>query len=180
MKLKIKSLARGLTESIPVDMFLDSETIAGQTPDVDLTGPVAVKGQLVSDDEGTYRFEARLNVMMEGACARCLSSVKKELDIPVVVYFVPEDHPTAREPGVEADDEHLDDDKVYAFRDHEIDIGQVVRDELLLAVPNRLYCRDDCQGLCPVCGQNLNNGTCRCTVEDPGDESPFSRLKELL
>ena len=180
MKLKIKSLARGLTDRIPVDLALQPDTIAGPFPDIELTGPLSLIGELVSDDDGTYRLEARMTVTMNGTCARCLSQVKLELDVPVVVFFVPDEHPTVRRPGEEADDEQLDDDKVYAFRDHEIDIGQVIRDELLLAVPNRLYCRDDCQGLCPVCGQNMNNGKCRCAEEHQVDESPFSRLKELL
>lgn len=58
-----------------------------------------------------------------------------------------------------------------------IDITQDVRDAILLAIPLKLLCREDCAGLCPRCGENLNNGKCQCSPA-PADErwEPLSRL----
>lgn len=60
----------------------------------------------------------------------------------------------------------------------EIEINDIFREQLLLAVPIHPLCKPDCRGLCPKCGQNLNLGTCNCTVEERAN--PFSVIKELF
>ncbi|NCC77609.1 MAG: DUF177 domain-containing protein, partial [Clostridia bacterium] len=50
----------------------------------------------------------------------------------------------------------------------------------LLSEPQKIVCSPECQGLCPVCGQNLNHGHCTCGDDHPDQESPFSQLKQLL
>ena len=52
---------------------------------------------------------------------------------------------------------------VYGFAGHEINLGPAIREELILATPTKLVCREDCAGLCPVCGVNLNRETCDCS-----------------
>ena len=47
-----------------------------------------------------------------------------------------------------------------------MDLAPLLREEVILAVPMGVLCRSDCAGLCPVCGQNLNEGTCDCEQDD--------------
>jgi len=66
-------------------------------------------------------------------------------------------------------------ERLYDVNTPEIDISEEIREALLLAVPYRVLCRQDCRGLCPHCGKNLNAGSCGCKSRIP---SPFSRLKK--
>ena len=70
----------------------------------------------------------------------------------------------------EGEREIEEDDLTTAFYENdEIDLGQLMREQFYLALPMKPLCRDDCKGLCPVCGTNLNQGTCDCKRdwEDP-------------
>jgi DUF177 domain-containing protein len=61
---------------------------------------------------------------------------------------------------------------------HDLHLADLIRQYLLLAVPMHPLCREDCKGLCPQCGRNLNNGGCTCNTES-GDER-WAALKRLL
>ena len=59
-----------------------------------------------------------------------------------------------------------EDDLTTAFYEHDtIDLGHLMREQMYLALPMKPLCRDDCRGLCPTCGANLNLGTCGCKHE---------------
>lgn len=94
-----------------------------------------------------------------GVCRRCAIAVGGELVVSVRERFVE----AARAPrGVPEDDE------AYAIVDDELDLRPMVRDLLVLELPLAPLCRDDCRGLCPTCGADLNEGDCACvTPRDP-------------
>jgi len=56
-------------------------------------------------------------------------------------------------------------------------LEEAVREQVLLALPLKMICREDCKGLCPQCGQNLNEGPCSCTA--PNHDLRWSALKEI-
>ncbi|HRY29393.1 MAG TPA: DUF177 domain-containing protein [Elusimicrobiota bacterium] len=62
-------------------------------------------------------------------------------------------------------------------RQNFVDVGEEIRQALLLAIPPKPLCRANCKGLCPKCGKNLNQGVCGCPSR-PG-ESPFAKLRDL-
>ncbi len=59
-----------------------------------------------------------------------------------------------------------------------VDLDDLVREQILLALPTRQLCRDDCKGLCPTCGANLNQTTCDCSAEEI--DPRFAALAQLL
>jgi len=79
------------------------------------------------------------------------------------------------------EDGQTDDPEAYLIprRAAELDLGDAVREELILAVPEYVLCREDCRGMCPRCGVDLNAGPCDCTpVPGPGG-SVFEVLRRL-
>src|ERR671919_630513 len=63
------------------------------------------------------------------------------------------------------------------YRNEQIDLNELLREQFYLALPMKPLCRDECKGLCPQCGTNLNTGTCDC---GPGWEDPrLAALKQL-
>lgn len=116
-----------------------------------LAGPLRVEGRFSRAGEGTYFWHARMETSLLLECRRCLTAVEVPLSQKLELLFVAE--------------QDVDEDVgCYAIpaRAREIDLGDALREELLLAVPQFVECRPDCRGLCPECGANLNAGPCGC------------------
>ena len=67
----------------------------------------------------------------------------------------------------------------FSFDGITVDLAEPLREAVILAFPSRLVCKDDCKGLCPKCGVNLNNGKCNCCELEEEDNNPFSLLKKI-
>lgn len=111
-------------------------------------------------------FEAAITT----ECCRCLEPASCYIDGPVEGLWLFE--APAEEDDLEGDE--------FAFvgEDGLVDLTPAIISALLLETPQMLTCRDDCRGLCPECGVNLNEGACSCAVDIP-DDSPFAALKAL-
>lgn len=123
------------------------------------------------DDNAHVRGKINAKVLID--CTRCLDPVLREFEILFDDIFVdPADEPTDAE--LILDPEALDESIAV---DGKIDLAEVVREQIVLALPDQVYCKDDCRGLCPKCGSNRNLIDCRC-IEDEIDPR-WSALKEI-
>lgn len=117
---------------------------------------------------GNLRADLRL------ACSRCLKPVEYKLDQDFRAVFVNPDQ-DLEGAEVQLDDELLDQS---VAEDGVVELTDVVREQLLLAVPARAFCEEECRGLCPQCGSDLNLIDCKC---GEGDIDPrwaaLSKLK---
>jgi uncharacterized protein len=107
----------------------------------------------------------RLRTSLRLTCCRCLDPFVVPVDVAIDLLYLPQ-----TENRGEAESEISDDDLSTAFyREEQIDLGQLVREQLQLTVPMKPLCRDGCQGLCPVCGINRNQERCECVTgwKDP-------------
>ena len=110
------------------------------------------------------------------ACARCLDDVTVPFEGDIEGYFLINsevDHP-----------EDLDDDEFDVLPDdHIIDLMPLIQAALFIEAPTIPLCREDCKGICPQCGANLNDGPCGCTFEEDlafeEAKNPFAVLKGL-
>lgn len=123
-------------------------------------GRSMVKGQvgLMRTDRGILA-RCGLHTEVEVTCSRCLSLFSCRLTLNVEEEYFPiadvaDDTSSlaSEEPGCFTIDQH-----------HVIDLTEVIRQYALLATPMKPLCRGDCAGLCPACGQNLNQGPCHCS-----------------
>lgn len=118
----------------------------------------------------TGRVTARLEVV----CSRCLEPFEVPVDAAFDLRYVP----VAENTG-EGEQEIGEDDLATAFyREGMLDLIDLMREQFVLALPMKPLCGEDCRGLCPHCGTNLNKGQCDCTPrwEDPR----LAALKSLL
>ena len=107
----------------------------------------------VNDSAGILRLNGTVQCELTSPCARCLA--------PVRVCH------TVKAEGVvctEESDEDSEEERIPAVGE-EIDLLKTAEDALLPELPFRLLCREDCRGLCPVCGKDLNNGDCGCSKQ---------------
>ncbi len=103
------------------------------------------------------RFRASVNL----SCSRCLEPYAQALDEDFDVQYLPA--PTlARDEEHELSGTELD---VLPLVEHRIDLGALLRENLLLSLPLQPVCRESCRGLCPHCGAPLNAGPCGCPSE---------------
>lgn len=105
------------------------------------------------------------------ACARCLDEVELDLEAPIEAYFVlpGKDEPLSEDEEVEYD-QLIDKNKV--------DLTALFQGALALALPLVVLCSEDCAGLCPQCGTNLNHETCSSAAQQEIDpQNPFAVLK---
>jgi uncharacterized protein len=144
----LRELARGAVDTT-ADLAPNDPLFEALQPP--LAEPVRVRGRLQGAGDGQFYWTARLTTEVATECRRCLGAVRVPVEAQVEALF-------AREP------EALEDPEAYAVAREAtaIDLRPAVREELLLAVPQWVLCRDDCRGLCPRCGKDLNAGPCGC------------------
>ena len=124
--------------------------------------------------EDVVHVRGRIWVDLGSDCARCLEPVEIKVasSIDVTVF------PRGEEPEASTDGELSEDDMGIATYDNrEIDLSSVVHDEVFLELPMRPLCSESCAGLCPTCGQNLNNGPCACEPKTPEHWSALRQIK---
>lgn len=119
-------------------------------------------------DKDQFRLVGKVRTTLELVCSRCLEPFRAPMDESFDVLFLPH----AVSTGDDGSDEKKveDDDLTTAYySDQVIDLGQLLQEQCYLAVPMKPLCREDCRGLCTICGTNLNTTTCGCTEswEDP-------------
>ena len=105
---------------------------------------------------GGVRVEGSLNALIRLTCRRCLTESEQRFEVPYR-FFV--------EPGLEPD---AADEGLYPLQREEdfLDLGPMVREELLVVVPEYSLCREECRGLCPRCGSDLNSDACDCETSE--------------
>jgi len=115
--------------------------------------------------ETVVQVRGRARIEVEGECVRCLEKTSLSLDLPLDLALFPKgDEPPATPEG----ELTADDMGVGTYSEGIIDLSDVVHDEVFLELPMNPVCRESCAGLCPTCGQNLNEGKCSCAPEvDP-------------
>jgi uncharacterized protein len=118
-----------------------------------LTGPVRVRGRLHGAGEGRFYWNAQLSTQITAPCRRCLVEVRAPVNAVIGALFA-------------RDLEASDDPDAYPVPPDAtaIDLTPAVREELILATPQYVLCREECRGLCPRCGHDLNDGPCGCAA----------------
>ncbi len=156
-----------------VDRRLDPSAFADAAEDFRVVTPVEFTVDVRRDGQ-KVRATGRVRATLECPCSRCLEAFTTTVDAPFDAFFLPA---SANAGGGER--QVADEDLGVSFYTNDtIDLGEIIREQFYLALPMKPLCREDCQGLCPVCGINRNRETCSCQPiwVDPRLE-PLKRLK---
>ena len=137
-----------------------------------LAGPAEVEGTIKRAGEAV-ELSGDLRVTIEVSCSRCLQPVVLPLNADFDEKFVPAVSWRSEEQH-ELSEEDLN---LSVFDGESVELDEVVREEILLAVPGHVLCSEDCQGLCPICGINRNLGSCQCETKET--DSRWQGLKDL-
>jgi len=109
------------------------------------------------------RITGRLDMSVESMCSRCLEPARVQVSKPFDLFFRERDQAMFDEDEVELEEK---DTRTAFFTGTKLAIGDILREQILLALPMKALCTVDCKGLCPTCGTNLNSGACSCPKEE--------------
>lgn len=156
-----------LTRAFVTDGFdkpIDESVIPGEElslwSDGRVESPVSVTGHLFNR-AGILHLHLDVAYTVVGACDRCCEPVKMSRTAPIRVILVKEKQ-----------DE--DNDELIQVSGDLFEVDPLISESILLDAPGKLLCEEDCRGLCPMCGQNLNEKKCDCRQT----QSPFDILKQ--
>jgi DUF177 domain-containing protein len=128
--------------------------------DFEMLAPPLVTGRV--DRVGMdMRLRGEIKAEIAVACARCLKQVPIRVAIPFDLLYAPEDPGGNRTGEIELQARDMD---FSVYERDEIDLDALVLEQIELELPSRALCRDDCQGLCPDCGVDLNLEQCNCNI----------------
>jgi uncharacterized protein len=136
----------------PEELTLEEERVS-------LTGEVRVEGRASRKGE-EVRLKGKIAANSEVVCDRCVKPIPLPLEVEFDTAFIPEAAEVGKTENVELLAEELG---ISSYDGDAVDLDDLVREQLLLAVPTRLVCREDCRGLCVNCGADLNEGECGCS-----------------
>jgi uncharacterized protein len=134
--------------------------------------PVSLR---ITPQEGRFFVEGEVHGRVEVECDRCLAPVILTVRAPCAVDLVPLEARGAAGERNALDRGELD---VTFVSGPVLNLDDLVREQLLLQVPMRVLCRDDCRGLCPQCRKNLNDGPCGCE-ESPSVDPRLEALRNI-
>jgi uncharacterized protein len=170
LRYKIKEIPdEGLvvSQALPADLLKDAleglePELAQCTGGLELTVTKARKDVVVT---------GRLSAALSLSCGACLKLTPVLVKAPVNAVYVEGDE------DAKSDEEDLDAEDVLTYDGEVVDLGPMIREQLILSLPMSVRCKEGCKGLCPVCGGDRNLVDCGHKIEI--EESPFAALKSL-
>ena len=146
--------------------------------DPEFHGDLDFSSQIHADTKEAW-VNGQLQGVLQQECVRCLGLFEKVVAIPISACYRSEDVSSTKEGSkrrnrdeARASEEDVDS---YPILNCRFNLGEMLREQLILSIPIQALCRQQCQGLCQVCGQNLNQRQCGCEGLDT--ESPFAILR---
>lgn len=156
----------------PFEVSIEPQEIDLNGENFSLNKPVRVIGEVVKKIAQT-NVKGNISAGLKLECARCLQAIEKNVDIPFESVFVTaENYTQAKEAQVGTED--LD---VAVFEGDKIDLTELVREQILLSLPEQIFCQEDCRGLCEKCGANRNLINCNCIEKEV--DPRWAALKNL-
>ncbi|MCI5689396.1 MAG: DUF177 domain-containing protein [Clostridiales bacterium] len=162
MRLDLREIIHVPGASLPFSFQLDlsQEEFFGEHP---IPRPVTVEGS-VKNIADVLVLEGEAKSLLDYTCDRCMSGFSREKTVPLSFLLAE---------TLEGED----DGEIVLLEDGEIDVGELAYTAFILDMDTKHLCSEDCKGLCPGCGVNLNQEPCRCKKQaDPR----WAALEQLL
>lgn len=140
------------------DSFYDGKEYSG------ILTPIKLLANLEKTDH-MITLNGKVSGVLELTCSRCLKKFAHAINININERFT--------------DKKIVDcDEDIFFINDGYIDITQIIENNIILALPIKRLCKENCKGLCPKCGTNLNDSTCNCKENDI--DPRWEKLKDMF
>ena len=167
MKLDLREILDAPGARLPFEQELDTERLGYDSVE-EYTEPIMARGEVVNT-AGVLSVRGEITARMRCICDRCGAGFDLTRTVRVDTPVVPEEECEDGEGSYESETFPLEGDW--------LDLDDLLETVFILDMPTKFLCRDDCRGLCPRCGKNLNDGDCDCR---PDIDPRFAVLEQLL
>jgi uncharacterized protein len=162
MRIEVENLTAA---GKPFEHIYAAEEVDLEDDGARLIAEAAVRGSASRKGE-EVRLRGEIRTEVELLCDRCLAPARMPLAVEFDTSFIPREVEAAKDENVELAAEDL---ILSAYEGDAVDLDELVREQILLALPLRHLCKEDCKGLCQKCGTDLNAGHCSC---EQGETDP--------
>ncbi len=171
---------------LQVDHEVEGSSLSLSPDEGSVIGSLRCSGNLFLTDARSAHFQGMISGRVSRECVRCLTQYEESLSVPCEAEFQKSVNATvpniakgkgSKRSGVSLNEDAPDED-VYPISGTDIDLLPAIREHVILATPLQSLCKEDCLGLCQVCGANLNEGVCACCrpVTASSPTVPFQEL----
>jgi uncharacterized protein len=172
MFLYVKEMER---KEVRFDQTLPPGQIDFSGQEVEQSSPLQASGSAeLIDGSEEIRVEGRYSVEMTAECDRCLGRARFPLEGTFDLYY----RPASELPHVGEIEVENADTEIGFYEGEGLELDDILREQVLLALPMQRVCGETCKGICPICGVNRNENECSCNV-NPADDRWGSALKKL-
>ena len=174
MNIDVSMIAKSINKEMVQEVQLALDSFRSRLGDFPITGKEPIELHIRNQENATVLITGTVDMEVMIPCSRCLE------DVPTPIHF-DIDKKLRIEEDCLVDDEMEEPDYLIGF---ELDVEKLVYAEILVNWPMKVLCKDDCEGICKVCGMNLNKGACSCqkTELDPrmaAIQDIFNKFKEV-
>lgn len=149
MTLNISELLRKRVEELPFEVTYNGDLIVREDFKLILKSPLRVCGNAAYDGQ-IVNLKGNITGIIEVQCSRCLEPLDYQLNVEFNEDFSKLEH----------------NEEIYPIEEESIDLKDMVVDNLILSIPLKFLCSENCRGLCTVCGKNLNKYQCDCNKDN--------------
>ncbi len=132
--------------------------------EVKIDGDVTVSVSVTKESTDSVLVTGTMSAVLINECVRCLEQANTEVNTDFTAVFKEKGSLTPVDKA----------DEIYTYEDNSLDLAPLIKAELLLALPMKQICSEECKGLCPVCGKNKNKEECGCKIDTK--LSPFEGI----
>ncbi len=174
MIIDISNVVKSINKEVSKEVSIELSSFESRLGDFPILQKSPVVLTVTNQENKTVFIRGSVDVTLSIPCGRCLE------EVPTQICFDIDKKLSIEESGL-VDDEMEETDYLIGF---ELDVDKLVYAEILVNWPMKVLCKEDCEGICKVCGMNLNKGTCDCqrTELDPrmaAIQDIFSKFKEV-
>ncbi len=174
MIIDISKVVKSINKEVSEEVSIELTSFESRLGDFPILQKSPVVLTITNQENKTLFIRGSVDVTLSIPCGRCLEEVPTQICFDI-------DKKLDINESVLLDDEMEENDYLIGF---ELDVDKLVYAEILVNWPMRVLCKDDCEGICKVCGANLNKGDCGCqrTELDPrmaAIQDIFSKFKEV-
>lgn len=159
MKMLLKNIKE---ERMEYEGVVECKSIENNGDEILFTKPVIFNGTL-RKGEDFVEISGTVEAAYETNCHACGEKAVCDMEFEIFETY-------RREPA----------DEEYELIGSEVDFDEMILENVRLNLPIKILCKEECKGICTMCGKNLNFDNCDCVIEEEKKESPFAGLKDLF
>ncbi|MBV4414904.1 YceD family protein [Clostridium tyrobutyricum] len=164
MKLDISDLLNKEIFTKKLDIILKDDSFYDGKEHIGILSPIRLLANLEKTDH-MITLKGKVSGVLELTCSRCLKKFAHAINININERFT--------------DKKIVDcDEDIFFINDGYIDITQIIENNIILALPIKRLCKENCKGLCPECGTNLNDSICNC--KENNIDPRWEKLKDMF